>query len=72
MTIVDLPLVVVQGQGPSLFGRNWLQEVKLKGTIRRYGSRAIAHYFTASEIIAIPKIYVVLQYTCKDGCQVGG
>ena len=24
-----LPLVVVQGQGPSLFGRNWLEEIKL-------------------------------------------
>ena len=24
MRVVDLPLVVVQGQGPSLFGRNWL------------------------------------------------
>ena len=29
---VDLPLVVVQEQGPSLFGRNWLQEVKLDWT----------------------------------------
>ena len=24
-----LPLVVVQGQGPSLFGRNWLEKIKL-------------------------------------------
>ena len=32
MRVADLPLVVVQGQGPSLFGRNWLQEVKLNWT----------------------------------------
>ena len=29
---VYLPLVVVKVQGPSLFGRNWLQEVKLDWT----------------------------------------
>ena len=28
-SIVDLPLVIVQGQDPSLFGRNWLQKVKI-------------------------------------------
>ena len=26
---VQLPLIVVEGQGPSLFGRNWLEEVNL-------------------------------------------
>lgn len=26
---VKLPLIVVEGQGPSLFGRNWLEQVKL-------------------------------------------
>ena len=28
-TQVDLPLIVVEGRGPSLFGRNWLEEVQL-------------------------------------------
>ena len=27
--VVIMPLVVVRGQGPSLFGRNWLQKIKL-------------------------------------------
>ena len=27
---VDLPLVIVAGEGPSLFGRNWLKRIKLK------------------------------------------
>ena len=25
----DLPLLVVEGDGPSLFGRNWLKQIKL-------------------------------------------
>ena len=27
---IDLPLIVVAGEGPSLFGRNWLKCIKLK------------------------------------------
>ena len=38
-----------------------------KGTVRRYGSRAITHYFTASEIITEPKVCVILRYLRKDG-----
>ena len=26
---VTLPLIVVQGSGPNLFGRNWLEQIKL-------------------------------------------
>ena len=26
---VTLPLVVIKGNGPSLFGRNWLEKIKL-------------------------------------------
>ena len=26
---VTLPLVVIKGKGPSLFGRNWLEQIKL-------------------------------------------
>ena len=29
---IQLPLTVVEGQGPSLFGRNWLEKVKLDWT----------------------------------------
>ena len=31
-----LPLLVVRGQGPSLFGRNWLQKIKLDWTEINY------------------------------------
>ena len=31
--VVIMPLVVVRGQGPSLFGRNWLQKIKSIGKI---------------------------------------
>ena len=41
----------------------------LKGTVRQYGSRAIAHDFTGSEIITKPKVYVVLQYLRKEDSQ---
>ena len=27
--LVTLPLVVIKGKGPSLFGRNWLEKIKL-------------------------------------------
>ena len=29
---IHFPLAVVEGQGPSLFGRNWLEKVKLDWT----------------------------------------
>ena len=37
----------------------------VKGTVRRYGSRSIAHDFTGSEIIIKAKVYVVLQSYVK-------
>ena len=40
--------------------------IMFKGTMCRYGSRAIMHYFTGSEIITKLKVYVVLQYLCKE------
>ena len=40
---------------------------KLKGTVRRYWSCAITHYFTGSEIITEPKVCVILRYLSKDG-----
>ena len=53
----------------SLQGSFWHSSIytlqKLKGTVRRYGSRSIAHDFTGSEIITKAKVYVVLQSYVK-------
>ena len=35
------------------------------GTVHRYRSRAIAHYFTGGEIITEPKVCVILRYFVK-------
>ena len=29
MQFIELPLLIVKGEGPSLFGRNWLSQIKL-------------------------------------------
>ena len=29
MQVIELPLLIVKGEGPSLFGRNWLSQIKL-------------------------------------------
>ena len=39
----------------------------VNGTVSRYGSHAITRYFTGCEIITELKVYVILQYLCKDG-----
>ena len=38
-----------------------------KGTVHQYQSHVITHYFTGSEIIMEPKVYVILWYLSKDG-----
>lgn len=35
----ELPLIVVEGDGPNLCGRNWLQKVKLNWKVIRYVSQ---------------------------------
>ena len=44
-----------------------IQGKTLKGTVHRYWSRAITHYFTGSEIIMEPKVCMILWYLRKDG-----
>jgi len=40
--------------------------------VQQYGSCAITHYFTTSEIITKLEVYVVLQCSGKDGCDMAG
>ena len=53
----------------TLLVKSKLGNKRLKGTVRRYGSRSITHDFTGSEIITKTKVYVVLQYLCKEDSQ---
>ena len=41
--------------------------IKFKGTVCRYRSRAIMHYFTGSEIIMESKVCMVSRYLSKYG-----
>ena len=43
----------------------FIATIKIKGAVCKYGSHAIMHYFTASEIITEPKVYMILRYFLK-------
>ena len=48
---VDAPLVVVAGEGPTLFGRNWLQLIQLDWKDIRYMTTAIDKLLQKHEVL---------------------
>ena len=71
-SVASLPLVVIEGNGPDLFGRNWLQQIRLNwNSIHQLQAEALQEVLTWYQSVFEPGLGTLKGYQVKIHIEAG-